>query len=332
VIPTTTCRFCKVKTARAEAQYLGKKAKSWAELHAYCSKCGRHFSNARDPKRRAIVWDRLERNVHPNDVESVRRLRERIIPNVMNRGNRRTKEFQMCHDRSEDALVWSVFSTLEGHELLPHAYRFLSGGGKLPSQCAVLYWGCNDRDLGIISRGSTEYEAVLQMAREPKWPGGYSEPDILLLAPGCGLVTIEAKLDSPNDRKLADKSNAARHKRAQAMLDLGREYVRRTSSLEWTWYELLRMWVPGCLLAEREHLPRFTLVNLVRAKTRHREKGRVSNDMEKCAKLDDAHTFSQVTWEDLAAEIRRWGQPSDVEFWSYLESKLWPLSDAQALR
>jgi len=84
----------------------------------------------------------------------------------------------------------------------------------------------------------------------------------------------------------------------------------------------MRMWVPGCLVAERMSLKEFTLINLLPKEMLKKEKGEVSKDMSECLQLDNTHHFKQIIWEDFLSEIRKWNVISDVKFWDYLKRKL----------
>lgn len=287
--------------------------------HAHCEKCKLSVSNATDPKNRVIIWDDEASNIYPNDPANIKRMKK-IVANCMNTGNRKKKPIGMRSENSEDALTWSVFNMLEKHKALDTAYSLLSGT-PIDSGTEIYYWGYNDphSDSPMIKT----YKKVLKTAGEPDWRGGYSEPDILLYNPKHGLINIEVKYKSPNDDKLKDKSNQNRNARAQQMLDTGKAYVQKHDVKDWVWYELLRMWVPGCLVAEKMGLKKFTLVNLLPQKMKDSKNGKaVVADMKECLK-DDQHKFKQETWEnflaqDFVMEIRR----EDQKFDEYLRSRL----------
>jgi hypothetical protein len=317
-MPTSKCPMCGGKTA-CKQDLLGKHPKQYG-FHAHCPQCHASFSNAKDPKKRVVVWDMVESNTYPQDKNTIARLRT-IIAQSMNKTNRKKKEPDMCNENSEDALTWSVFNTLEKSFLLERVFASLSVASDQPAQgdTRIYYWGYNDKypDDKVIQ----EYVGVLNLAGEPTWPGGYSEPDILLFSPKHGLINIEVKYMSPNDDKLREHSNQKRNDRAQKMLDIGKKYVKTTQVKDWIWYELLRMWVPGCLVAEHMNMQSFTLVNLLPKSLLEKEKGQVFTDMKKCIKQNEHFQFKQVAWEDFMQTVQDYQVINDQAFWGYIQRK-----------
>ena len=240
----------------------------------------------------------------------------------MNKLNREKKSYGMRSANSEDALTWSIFSALEEYDLLNKTYNYFSNVNT-QDKCQIYYWGHNDKypESELISI----YVSMLNKAGEPEYRGGYSEPDILLFNPSHGLINIEIKYRSPNDDKLKkhnDISYKKRCKRAQTMIDIGNSFVSKTNAGDWKWYELLRMWIPGCCVVEKMNLKSFMLINLLPTDMLEKEQGCVEEDMKNCTKQDNSFRFRQVTWEDFAKEIHSWQAISDNAFWKYFKRKL----------
>lgn len=296
-------------------ELLGKIAYSYDQYHAYCPACKAYFSNSTIPEHRATIWEQLEQNVWPNDKTTMDRLKNRILPNAMNVANRKKKFFSMCNDNSEDALTWTVFNSLESYNLFSKIYNFLSSS-TVADNCQIFYWGYNDKYPN--SEMIDKYEEILQLAGEPIWKGGYSEPDILLFNPSHGLINIEVKYKSPNNDKLKER-NPERHRRAEKMIELGSQYLLQADVTKWKWWELLRMWVPGCLLAERMNLRSFTLINLVPQILLEKES--VTVDMQNCVRLDASHHFMQISWDEFVQRISKMDAITDTYFWQYIKRK-----------
>jgi hypothetical protein len=316
IATTKACPICQ-KRLPVDEKLLSVDAKSdWEKLHAKCDSCEIGISNSKDPKNSRFIWKTIEKNMISQNKNDLDRLTE-IIDHSMNEGNRPRKKIGMKHENSEDALSWNVFSYLEKHDLLNEAYKYFTGLQADITGCQVYYWGYNDKETAFIGR----YKDVLKKAGEPKWGGGYTEPDILLYVPKSGLINIEVKYTSSNDDKLKEKNNNERNKRAQQMLDLGKSFVKKDQVVDWTWYELLRMWVPGCLLAKKMNV-KFYLINLLPQEMLINEKGAVSNDMHQCIQQSSKYRFAQMTWEAFAYEISTWDNKLEVSFWNYLNRKL----------
>lgn len=314
--PTSICPKCGGNT-ECQPDLIGKDPRS-VGYHAYCKQCQVHISNATDPKDRVMVWENLGSNIYPNDISRLKK----IIPESMNTANRKRRNPSMCSENSEDALTWSIFNYLEEKDLISRAYNYFTGE-EVQGNCEIYYWGYNDKY--PESKLITEYYKTLKDAGEPKWQGGYSEPDILLFNPSHGLINIEVKYRSPNDGKLGnrnDKGYEGRRKRAQKMLDIGSSFVMKQNASDWIWYELLRMWVPGCVVADTMKLKAFTLINLLPNAMLEKGKGKVGSDMNECIKQNNSFKFIQVTWEEFAQEIDSWNAISDEGFWDYRKRKI----------
>lgn len=313
---TSICLLCGDKT-KYDDKLLGKKPSKYG-YHAYCPNCCASFSNARNPEKRVIVWDNIEKNLYNSYEDKINRLKQ-IINHSMNEGNRVKKEPSMRSENSEDALTWSIFSALEEHDLLNDVFCYFTNTNVPVTDTCIYYWGYNDKY--PKDKMIKEYISVLNKAGEPEWRGGYSEPDILLFSPLHGIVNIEVKYKSPNDDKLRDKGNLSRIKRAQQMIDIGKKYVQKQSAVDWTWYELLRMWVPGCVVAERMNLKSFTLINLLPQTMLKKEKDRVTTDMQGCIKQSNAFKFKQVVWEDFMEYVFNLQCISVPAFQAYYQMK-----------
>jgi len=99
-------------------------------------------------------------------------------------------------ERSEDAVSWNVFRSLQRHGLLHQVVR-LATGIEEQREPKLLLWGLelSERSVepwDLLIAGRERFESDLPVAR-PK-----TEPDIALFLPGKYLILIEAKFCSPN--------------------------------------------------------------------------------------------------------------------------------------
>ena len=106
-------------------------------------------------------------------------------------------------ERSEDALTWNTFRSLQVAGCLNHVAE-LCTGIRRPAEPKLLLWGLEIKDTGVqpwdlLIRARERFESDLPVGR-PK-----TEPDIALYLPGSYLLLIEAKFTSPNGVYLRDR-------------------------------------------------------------------------------------------------------------------------------
>jgi hypothetical protein len=208
----------------------------------------------------------------------------------LNVRSRNSKRFRFGFETSEDALTWTVFRFLLDSRLLASRLSHLIGR-QFQSEPTLLLWGSpipGSSSPGLSVR--SQLVGILRGLSED--PSSHSEPDVVVDFGTEGVVLIEAKYRSRNDRKVETYSGWDR-----GYLDsvaFTKPQVVRQSGL----YELARNWRIAWDLAGPSR-PAI-LINLG-TKTLLAE-----GDLDEFASsVSDAHEsrFIALTWSDLLGEL-----------------------------
>ncbi|MBN1138936.1 MAG: hypothetical protein JXM73_20290 [Anaerolineae bacterium] len=279
---------------------LGTRATDYGNCHAFCDVCRIGISNSRNPEQRTYICQSLADNLA--DPQSEERYL-RIMDQALNQRNRQNKIRRARFEKSEDTVTWSIFSHLEGRGSLAIAAQALTGV-TWNAPVEALYWGYNDHDSqGVQERLITVLKKLGESARS------FSEPDLILYAPQRGLAFVEIKYASANSTRF-DQGKAQRY------IDGGGDYLKADCA-NMRYYELLRNWVIGCLLAKELGLP-FWLVNLVR----RGEETDIERDFGQFLRQDPDHQFRRAEWEELFEALSpALDQPSDDRLWEYIRTR-----------
>lgn len=106
---------------------------------------------------------------------------------------------RICHELSEDALTWNVFSSLASQNKLDKALSFLVGRDISDVEPELYLWGLR---IDFARKAPPEPFSPLLAARkvfEGDIKGFWTEPDLILLLPGELLLLAEIKFASQND-------------------------------------------------------------------------------------------------------------------------------------
>ena len=99
-------------------------------------------------------------------------------------------------ERSEDALSWNVFRSLQEAGCLGKFARAITGDACTVEPFLYLWGICLSEDafdpMGLLIAARKRFESALPVERP------YTEPDIMVHLPGRYLILIEAKFTSPN--------------------------------------------------------------------------------------------------------------------------------------
>ena len=109
----------------------------------------------------------------------------------------KAESHRICHETSEDALTWNVFSRLVDTDVLTRLASDLTNTS-LRNRLELYLWGLR---VDLQQRSAPTTFAPLAAAREVFEPDVVqyrTEPDIMLYVPGQLLVLVEAKLTSGN--------------------------------------------------------------------------------------------------------------------------------------
>lgn len=266
-----------------------------------CATCRVGFSNAKT-RPTLIHFDPLSNvplEVRPGALQT---LSEAI--NIRNRNNK-IKRF--AYNTSEDALTWTVFSFLGRHrpDILASLVRRVFGF-QFSNSVNVLLWGV---PITPAERGATVQQALLSVSSAlGENPASRSEPDVVLDLGGAGVIVIEVKFRSANDRR-TDANWSLYLPCTGAFCD---PENAQASGL----YELVRNWRIAHDLADGRP---FTVVNLANARTLATTEG-----MEQyVASLRTSATaqFLPLTWASFLTDLEKASGSLPSWFQMYLNSR-----------
>jgi len=174
------------------------------------------------------------------------------LNNALNIPNRPRKVFRFGFQTSEDALTWTVFTYLARTGQLGEVFHALGVLKVIAPSATLLLWG---EPFPLESERGRSIRRLLITICDHLGENSQSrsEPDVILDFGPAGLVVIEVKYLSENDKK----PYGSRYDKYVQGTDCFRdaESIGRSEL-----YELTRNWRIGCQLAEGRP---FTLVNLI---------------------------------------------------------------------
>jgi hypothetical protein len=213
---------------------------------------------------------------------------------------------RLARERSEDAVTYNVFRSIERARRLPELCRLFTGTEQ--TSVELVYWSHSLSD-GELLR-------LLQQARQAFFErsAGGSEPDLIAITP-TDIVFIEVKLTSGNETtpsrpETLDLYHSAEDGWYDQVFSLDPYAVAITARK----YELMRFWLLGSWMAERAG-KRFTLISLTR--------GKQDTDLEErvvpLLRQNDGRAYAHWSWEAVArfAEDHKSTRPVSA----YLRSK-----------
>ncbi len=173
----------------------------------YCNGPGE--TSKRDPALRNILFERDYFGTH-------------ILGNAA-----KAETHRICHETSEDALTWNVFSRLTNGGMLPTLLSTLTGLS-LKNAPELYLWGLHVR-LHDSSKPASNapVDLALKCARdifENDIKKFKTEPDIMLYVPGELLVLVEAKFTSGNTEASASKTHDVKGKKPKSREGILRRY------------------------------------------------------------------------------------------------------------
>lgn len=235
------------------------------------------------------------------------------------------------YEKSEDALTWNVFRTLQECGLL-HVVAGWITGLDIQEEPRLYLWGLSISDgkfepWDLLLAARMRFESNLPVERPP------TEPDITLYLPGYYLILIEAKFTSPNpfyidgprrDAKSLTKNELLEIYQDADLVTLDVEKARRS---ERVYYQLWRNVVFAEWMAGYGNAATVAYVaNLTRD----------GQERESCGAFQSLITaecvrhFVHLSWEDI---YRRMTEPPALsKMRRYLETKTAGLQPAFSLR
>lgn len=200
-------------------------------------------------------------------------------------------ENRLWAERSEDAVVWNVFRTLEKQK------KILSVLPVLPSvsnDVEPIYWGYYQK--------SALWDK-LEKARIHFAEDNYgTEPDLILYSPAAHYFAfIEAKLDSPIKQKFSHTGKALnKRKRRYTENEIYSDTILgrfEDVAIKSRFYELLRQWMLGTWIS-RAYEYTFYHISLVPDHQKHD-----AQDFQKHLGNDYKQYYSVVTWGEINSRL-----------------------------
>ncbi len=218
-----------------------KRASGFASCLRRCNVCGIGFSNAQDPS----AVRKILRDPFAGLPAYIAEGSESALADCLNQSHSAAKKTEFESLRSEDHATWTVMRLLQHERLLGRAFR---REGRDP---VMLMWGVpvpNDDTAGRALR-----DRIINVSNSlSEKPTRRSEPDVVLDFGDEGVIVIEAKLFSPNERKPETYAGWSKYIDHSVFRD-------PESACATGYYQLVRNWRIGTALAGERP---FTLVNL----------------------------------------------------------------------
>lgn len=250
-----------------------------------------------------------------NIIAGAQQFRQRIVRHPF-----KFESHRMGQERSEDAVSWNVFRSLQEAGRLADFVR-LAIGESHPHEPQLFLWGiCLTDDTfdawPLLIEARKQFESNLPVDR-PK-----TEPDIAIHLPGKYLVLIEAKFTSPNTcyergpRK--DKSSLTLDELLTIYHDTGSEILNHEAAhaANRVYYQLWRNTVFAEWMARFDHpKTRAYHLNLVRSGCEEA----IAAEFADLIRPSYEDRFRQITWE----QIHAWssGEPGLTTMCRYLATK-----------
>ena len=270
------------------------KASTYETCKRRCEACGFGFSNANheDVSRLTIIL----REPFVGVPSAVCDGWHDVVPQAINRLNRASKKARFASRNSEDHVTWTLFRHLQLSGSIAKALSgFLEGAPSCVNipEPTMLLWGApvpsdDAAGAGLVNRLKDVCRAI------PEEAARFSEPDVILDFGDLGLVFIEVKLHSPNDRKPPDYSGWSKYLRGTSAFS-DPQSVAATGL-----YELTRNWRLAWDLSDGRPI---WLINLGPDELTSGDYGALLRLWSECLAKDQRHRFVSLTWTQLLASI-----------------------------
>jgi hypothetical protein len=228
---------------------------------------------------------------------------------------------RLGHEKSEDALTWNVFRTLQECGLLHVVARWVTGLD-IEIEPHLYLWGiCLTGDTfepwDLLFKARERFESNLPVDRPQ------TEPDIALYLPGYYLILIEAKFTSPNPFYVDGPRRDAKSLTKNELLDIYQDAdlqmldVQKARRAERVYYQLWRNMVFAEWMAHR--VDRGVLSYFANL-TRVGEENESCGSFREQVRPDYAGRFAHIPWEDICDLCT----PEHRQLWQlrrYLETK-----------
>jgi hypothetical protein len=249
-----------------------------------------------------------------NIIASPELFAERVVGHPL-----KYESHRLGSEKSEDALSWNVFRSLQEVERLAQVAKLVVGSDHLDEPNLYL-WGLRVDDNSfepweLLLAARNRFEANLPEGRPP------TEPDIILHLPGKYLLVIEAKFTSPNT-----VSGPTKQSRVISLYnDTALQLIDTVSARKAPKFfdQLWRNVVFAEWMALRDGADtKPYLVNLVRMVDQEESKS-----FKACLCNDFVDQFNIISWEQIFAMCTS-DDPADFRLRNYMRNKSTNLKQA----
>jgi hypothetical protein len=234
-------------------------------------------------------------------------------------------------EKSEDALTWNVFRTLQECGLLHVLAKWITGLD-IQREPHLYLWGLEISDgtfapWDLLIAARKRFESNLPVKRPP------TEPDIALYLLGYYLILIEAKFTSPNPFYMEGPRRDPQSLTKNELLDIYQDpalqmlHLEKARRAERVYYQLWRSVVFAEWMARHANAGTVAYVaNLTRDDQEHASFGEFQGLMNP----ESTARFVHLNWEDT---YRRMIQSPELStLWRYMETKTAGLQQAFSLK
>jgi hypothetical protein len=227
---------------------------------------------------------------------------------------------RLGHEKSEDALTWNVFRTLQECGLLHVVARWITGMD-IETEPRLYLWGiCLTGDTfepwDLLIAARERFESNLPVKR-PK-----TEPDIVLYLPGYYLILIEAKFTSPNPFYTDGPRRDAKSLTKNELLDIYQDAdlqmldVEKARQAKRVYYQLWRNVVfAEWMVHAAEPGTSAYVANLTRA----RQEKQSCKHFQALMDPESAGHFVELSWEEINTRLNYLRDISEMR--RYMEMK-----------
>jgi hypothetical protein len=296
-LPSVNCPECNrlivseefVPNARGGA----KRASGYDSCLRRCETCGIGLSNANtdDCDKLTIIY----RDPFINLPDWLKIGYKETLSQALNVKHRSAKLTEFHSSHSEDNITWTIFKYLQHHSVLIDAIKQVGVIGK-KEKCenySLLLWGVPvpNNDLNGCKIQDHLITVLNKIGEKPRYR---SEPDVLIDLGESGIIFIEVKHLSPNEKKPSDYSGWI-------------TYIENTSAFTDTvklcdvgLYELTRNWRIAWDLAEERSMK---VINLGPTSLFSGQNLVEIMAFKECLNIDELHEFIILDWQDFFTNL-----------------------------
>jgi hypothetical protein len=256
-----------------------------------CAKCGVGASNARNPRSVTFIFRDPLQSIPIQSREGA----DETLRNSLNVRNRQSKRTRFGFvSSSEDAVTWVVFTYLLRSGRLANALGQIGVpvAGEGNSEPTLLLWGA-PVDAGAAGEQLQARLKSLCVGLGEN-PQSLSEPDVVVDLGATGLVFIEVKHRSGNDRKKDDYTGWGKYF-APSSLGWSPDGVKASGC-----YELARNW---CLVNGLAAGRRAFLVNLGSPRLFAEDEGKRLDGFVSSLGQEPKAQFVKATWDQFLSDV-----------------------------